>query len=85
MKHPVKILLLIAICCLGFQSSYAMPKFTKKCPDCGGSGRVENAFGWPSTCDNCGGDGKVCNWLTIIMFCGRLYGIFSRSVAKKGK
>ena len=36
--------------------------FTKRCPDCGGSGME----GW-GRCGNCDGSGTVCNWVTIII------------------
>lgn len=36
--------------------------FTKRCPDCGGSGTE----GW-GRCGNCNGSGTVCNWVTIII------------------
>ena len=36
--------------------------FTKRCPDCGGSGED----GWRE-CRTCDGSGTVCNWVTIII------------------
>ena len=66
MKHSVVMLALMAICCLGAQSSHAMPGLTKTCPECRGLGRFENWYGGLSPCENCGGDGKVCNWFGVI-------------------
>ena len=60
-KSVVKVMLMAA-CCLGSQSSYASPFDAfkgKKCPDCGGYGRVENWYGGIEICQKCGGDGKV--------------------------
>ena len=41
--------------------------FTKRCPDCEGTGRD----GW-YRCDNCDGSGKVHNWFTIIIIAGAI-------------
>ena len=65
MKKSVVTLALMVACCLGFQSARALPKPFKKCPDCGGTGRVENWYGRLESCKNCGGDGEVCNWLGV--------------------
>ena len=68
MKRSVTTLTLMAICCLGAQSSYAsLPGLTKKCPDCRGLGRIENWYGGQMPCENCGGDGTVCNWFGVIV------------------
>jgi RNA polymerase subunit RPABC4/transcription elongation factor Spt4 len=65
MKKTVATLVLMAACCLGLQSAYALPKPFKTCPDCGGMGRVESWSGGYESCRKCGGDGEVCNWLGI--------------------
>ena len=71
MKRSVATLTLMAICCLGAQSSYAsLPGITKTCPECRGLGRFENWYGGVTRCENCGGDGKVCNWFGVIMIVG---------------
>ena len=70
MKRSIATLALMAICCLGTQSSYALPGLTKTCPECRGLGRFESWYGGPTRCENCGGDGKVCNWIGVIMVAG---------------
>lgn len=66
MKKSVVTLALMAACCLGLQSAYALPSVTKRCPDCGGKGHVESWYGGYERCEKCGGDGKVCNWFGVV-------------------
>ena len=69
MKRSAVILVLMAVCCLGTQSSYALlPKDPfKRCPDCHGTGRVETWYGGREKCEKCGGDGKVCDWRFVLV------------------
>ena len=55
MKKSVVTLALMAACCLGLQSAYALPAVTKRCPDCAGKGRVESWYGGYERCEKCGG------------------------------
>lgn len=52
--------------------------FTKRCPDCGGSGTE----GW-GRCRNCDGSGTVCNWVTIIIVGVIVLGILAEQQGKK--
>ena len=52
--------------------------FTKKCPDCEGSG----IDGW-GRCGNCDGSGKVCNWVTIIIVGVIGFAVFAGCQGKK--
>lgn len=52
--------------------------FTKKCPDCEGSGSE-----WWGRCRNCDGSGKVCNWNTIIIIGVIVLAVLAEQQGKK--
>ena len=70
MKYSIVTLLLMVICCLGAQSSYAYPFQTiiePKCSECNGHGFNENFWGQRIRCKNCGGDGKTFRWWLVVV------------------
>ena len=79
MKRSVAKLALVAICCLGAQSSYAMPGLTKTCPECRGRGWLESWYGGQERCENCGGDGKVCNWFGVMFIAALVISAWAKS------
>lgn len=80
-------MVLMAICCLGTQQSYAgLPRNPfKNCPECKGKGRVENWYGGLERCENCGGDGKVCNWYFFVVAGFLLYVFYQNAKGKDKK
>lgn len=86
MKKSLLVMVLMAICCLGTQQSYALPRNPfKNCPECKGKGRVENWYGGLERCENCGGDGKVCNWYFFVVAGFLLYVFYQNAKGKDKK